>query len=124
MGESRVILVGTNERPDGADYFLPDEDHLRVIRELQRNGLVTLGENLDEFLPWIKDGPFVPVYRLEGLRHFRASRALTGTEENRLRKQYYALNELGHKAWDAVLRAILEQLRAPASTPVSDSPAK
>jgi hypothetical protein len=47
---------------------------------------------------------------------------LTDSERERLREQHYVLNDLGRKAWDAVLRAVLEQLRAPlAGAPQSEA---
>lgn len=118
MGESRMMMIGTtgSANPDGQNaFFMPDEATLRAIRELAKNGLIDYAEDLDTFLAWIGS----PLFRFETSRwqsddrRFYATRPLSPTELARVKNQSYILNALGKKAWQTVLDAVLEQLRAP-----------
>lgn len=118
-GESQVILVGVDEKHQR--YFIPEARTLDTVRELARNGLVSYREDLEEFVIWLGTGPFrrskdTPAY-------ITLTRELTESERKRFRKQQYVLTDLGRKAWDAVLQAVLEQLRSPTGQfPSTSSP--
>jgi hypothetical protein len=105
------MMVGARTPRDGVEqtYFFPDSQRLAILRELAPNGLLAFGEDLDAFVAWFNTGPFQ--FIKTGGSEFRVSRPLSQSEDDRLRKQYYALNPIGQKAWEAVLQAILQQLR-------------
>lgn len=116
MGQSHMILIGSGKDPDGnTTYFYPEENRVQAARELAANGLVEFKEDIDGFFKWIKSDRFrrTSPYGRSDSRSFAPTSPLTPTEELRLKEQYYKLNDLGKKAWQAVLEAVLEQLRAP-----------
>lgn len=117
VGESRVILVGEYiNTGEGKDKFtIPTVDKLKVVRELEENGLIDYEEDLDSFFTWIQSPLFEVVstqwdYKIQS---FKSVRPLLPAELERLKKQSYRLNKLGKKAWQTVLYAVLEQLRIP-----------
>lgn len=117
IGENRVLLVGEfiNNR-EGKDKFnIPIVDKLKVVRELESNGLIDYEEDLDSFFTWIQSPLFEVLssqwdYKVQS---FKSVRPLLPAELERLKKQSYRLNKLGKKAWQTVLYAVLEQLRIP-----------
>jgi hypothetical protein len=128
MGESHMILVGSGKDPQGNPTFVyPEEKRVRAARELAANGLVEFKEDIDAFFKWIESDRFrrTSPYGRSDSRDFVPTSPLSPAEELRLKDQYYKLNDLGRKAWQAVLDAVLEQLRTPeekGSLQSADSP--
>lgn len=128
MGEKRVILIGDYKNNGRGDdkFTIPIAEQLKVIRELEKNGLIDYEEDLDGFFTWIQSPLFEVVstkwdYKVQS---FKPVRPLLPEELERLKKQSYYLNALGKKAWQAVLNAVLEQLRKPTQGAATRPPAK
>lgn len=117
MGESRMILVGeyTNNEAGNDKFNIPNVEKLKVIRELEKNGLIDYEEDINIFFTWIQSPlfQFVPTPWEAEAQSFMPTRPLSPSELVRLKKQSYRLNTLGKKAWQTVLHAVLEQLRIP-----------
>lgn len=119
MGESHIMLVGIGSYT--TEYSLPDDKRLRAIRQLAANGLVEFKEDFDPFLQWIRSSKF---RRVSSSNNFVPTSPLTTAEKQRLAEQEYVLNDLGKKAWQAILDAVLQQLREPKIDGSSSSAAK
>jgi len=123
--EAIKLLLETGRNPMGlvgkgpSDTFsIPDEKNLKVIKELQAHGLVDSAEDIDGFLAWVYGGRFHFQPNRSDLGHqtFQPTTPLLPPETDRLNRQSYKLNSLGKMAWQAVLDAVLEQLRAQTTT--------
>jgi hypothetical protein len=121
-GRSRMTLIGESKSSqDGRkSYFIDKDARIRAIQELAANGLLEVGEDLDRFLSWIHSERFERL-STQGIQEFRPVSPLSPDEERRLRDQYFRLNELGVKAWDAINEAILQQLSATKKQDVDSS---
>lgn len=113
IGRAHHLLVSKFEpRPGEKRFSLVPADEFDRIRELAEKGLVEYGEDLDNFLEWIQSDLFLQ--ESGGLsKHytFWPKRDLSSAESARLNEQHYRLTDLGQSAWEAVLAAIIEQLR-------------
>jgi hypothetical protein len=115
LGPSWMRVIGSSREPIGERYYFSALRQLRVISELKDNNLLEFGEDWDEFMAWIYSGRF----RVEG-DLLVPNQPLSEKDISRLQEQYYKLNKLGLEAWQAVLDAILKQLRAPATAADAD----
>jgi hypothetical protein len=116
MGNSHHILVGESLIEDGIQtYFLPDNNRLELIFELNDNDLIEFGEDLDDFDSWIRSDLFELTISdiFDASQTFRPTKPLSLSEQKRLKEQHYRLNKLGLQAWNTVLDVVIEQLQSP-----------
>lgn len=113
VGRSKTILVGRPAEGSPIEYSIPGPSKMLVVRELEAKGLVRFAEDIDQFLKWIRSDLFEPHERPDDDRFaFRPKRALTQSEMERLTRQSYSLTDLGKAAWETVIVAVNEELRA------------
>lgn len=117
-GTNKILLVGEYKGNNGGindKFTLPTEEELKVLRELEKNGLVDYEENLTIFFSWLQSPLFEVVHsKWDNERiSFKPVRTLSPEELDRLKKESYHLSKQGIKAWQAVLNAIFKQLQIP-----------
>lgn len=113
IGDSLHQFLGTSADAQDASYFLPTDEKMADIIELERAGLLEFDEEYDRYMSWLQNGPFEFQPRDQfGDRLVTPTRALTAEESERIVAQGYRLTALGKDAWNLVLDVIFNQLNA------------
>lgn len=112
VGKTTTSLVSYS--PDSQIYYLPDEEELDALAELENKKIV-------EFSPmpiaeFRKFPAALSLKKLENSTGYSPSRPLTANEEDALKKENRRLTEVGQKAFELIIQVVSQQLEKPFPT--------
>jgi hypothetical protein len=84
-------------------YFLPPEEELSTLFELQDNRFIEFRENLDEFIAFYHDLPVASNSETSDLTHPVLAKKLSKDDNSRIFMQSYKMTDLGRAALDTII---------------------
>ena len=107
------ILIGTGNDSKNRQFFtLCNDNELKTLYELESKGLIVFREPLAGFMSFFFS---LPIKKDESIQadfpSFKIKGEISELDLVRLRNQGYSLTSLGRKAVDAILAAIVEELK-------------
>jgi hypothetical protein len=84
-------------------YFLPPEEELSTLFELQDNRFIEFRENLDEFIAFYHDLPVTLNSETSDLTHPVLAKKLSKDDNSRIFMQSYKMTDLGRAALDTII---------------------
>ena len=106
-----MILLSTGEQDAVSTFALPSQSVLGALTELESKNMIRFREKLGSFMSFFRA---LPMRQIEGAPErttYAPTRSLSDTEVKRLNGQGYELTDTGRKATEAIVQAVVEQLR-------------
>lgn len=114
---NRLVGEGHQESADHFTYFLPGPGFTNILDELAKHGLVKFDVDPQSFDTLVHQLPLKETGGTTGRGErltveYTTTRPLTPEEQAQLFKQMYQLTDLGKRAFDSVVSAVVQQLRS------------
>lgn len=105
---SSQIIVGKGVEPN--QFTFPKLDQYKPVLELEKKGLVEFGPmSFEQFNSFVKQLPLKPETQVTDRETYRATRALTTEEMQKLNEQHYRLTPAGQEVYKFIVDSIIKE---------------